>query len=169
MSGLKEDTLRFEFTNDNAGKYDDWSFYQNQFKNSCEGNKAVDFVYVDNDQTWLIEVKDYRRHRRTKPSDLADEVALKVRDTLAGLVAAKLNANDNAERQLARRALQKARLRIVLHLEQPKNPSKLFPKLADPATLLLKLKQKVKAIDPHPCVVDRQSLHPAMTWTVKGI
>ena len=32
-----------------------------------------------------MEVKDYRANRRTKAIDLADEIALKVRDTLAGL------------------------------------------------------------------------------------
>lgn len=164
-----EGGLRFEFQGTDASKYDEWCFYQNQFKNSCNGNKAVDFVYVEANRIWLIEVKDYRRHRRIKTGDLADEVAIKVRDTLAGLAAAKNNATDTMERQLARRALQKARLSVVLHLEQPANSSKLFPKIVDPSKLQQKLKQKLKAIDPHPCVVDQKSLKPEMNWTVESI
>jgi len=168
MRQFDEGRLRFNFDGADAGKYDDWRFYRNRFKGSCNGNKAVDFVYVEEDRTWLIEVKDYRRHRRTKPSELADEVAIKVRDTLAGLAAAKINADDEMERRLARRALQKANLRVVLHLEQPANPSKLFPEAVDPSKLKQKLKQKLKAIDPHPCVVDRNSLRPEMNWTVES-
>ena len=139
-----EGGLRFEFNGAEAGKYDEWRFYQNRFKGSCNGNKAVDFVYVEAGRTWLIEVKDYRRHRRTKPGDLADEIAIKVRDTLAGLAAAKFNADDQDERRLARYALQKANLRVVLHLEQPANPSRLFPRTVDPSKLKQKLKQKLK-------------------------
>jgi len=102
MRQFDEGRLRFGFHGADVGKYDEWRFYQNRFKGSCNGNKAVDFVYVEADRTWLIKVKDYRRHRRTKPGDLADEVAIKVRDTLAGLAAAKSNANDKMERRLAR-------------------------------------------------------------------
>ena len=169
MRRFDEGGLRFEFDGDEAGKYDEWRFYQRRFKDSCNGNKAVDFVYVEADRTWLIEVKDYRQHLRTKPGDLADEVAIKVRDTLAGLAAAKLNADDQDERRLARHALQKSKLRVVLHLEQPANPSKLFLRIVDPSKLKQKLKQKLKAIDPHPCVVDRNSLRPEMNWTVESI
>ena len=50
-------------------------------------------------QTCLIEVKDYRFHPRTKPIPLCDEVALKVRDTLAGLAAARVNVNVPLEQQ----------------------------------------------------------------------
>ena len=41
---------------------------------------------------WLLEIKDYRRSPRTKAIGLADEVALKVRDSLALLVAAAMSA-----------------------------------------------------------------------------
>ncbi|BCX80579.1 hypothetical protein MIT9_P0153 [Methylomarinovum caldicuralii] len=169
MTSLTEGRLQFDFDGDDATKYDEWSFYRAQFEKICNGNKAVDFIFVDGDETWLIEVKDYRRHPTIKTIDLADEIALKVRDTLAGIVAAKLNANEAAEKNLARRALQKRRLRVVLHLEQPTNRSKLFPTAADPAKLQQKLKQKIGAIDPHPLVVNRHRLHRTMNWTVTGI
>ncbi|MCE8012941.1 hypothetical protein [Billgrantia desiderata] len=167
---LTEQQLAFTFADGvEASQYDDWSFYRNQFIAVCGGTKAVDFVCLDEDQVWLIEVKDYRQHRRTKAIDLGDEVADKVRDTLAGLVAAGCNANDAEEQRLAGLALRRSRLRVVLHLEQPLNPSRLFPLAVKPDTVLMKLKQRLKAVDPHPRIVDQQSLTADMPWTVTGI
>src|SRR5690554_4434345 len=95
---LTEQQLAFTFADGvEPSQYDEWAFYRNQFNAVCGGTKAVDFVCLDGDQLWLIEVKDYRRHRRTKLVDLGDEVAAKVRDTLAGLLAASCNANEAEE------------------------------------------------------------------------
>jgi hypothetical protein len=44
---------------------------------------------------------------------------------------------------------------VVLHLEQPTQHSKRFPRAIDPAHVTQKLKQLLKAIDPHPKVVDK--------------
>ncbi len=127
-------------------------------------------IHVDESQTWLIEIKDYRRHPRTKVIDLGDEIAFKVRDTLAGLVAAKCNANTADEKNTAREALKRNRFRVVLHLEQPRKHSKLFPQVVDPSLVLQKLKQRLKAVDAHPRVVDQRTLETRndMNWTVKG-
>lgn len=166
---ITEGRLLFSFPErDQATKYDDWSFYRNQFNQAFGGTKATDLIVIDGNTTWLVEIKDYRQHRRTKPIDLGDEVAIKVRDTLAGLTAAQCTANDAAEKKFARRALKTRKWRVVLHLEQPKKHSKLFPRAIDPAAVLQKLKQKVKAIDAHPKVVDRDSLTSDMRWTVQG-
>ncbi|ATJ83383.1 hypothetical protein ACFPTY_10205 [Halomonas beimenensis] len=167
---LTEQQLAFTFADGaEPSQYDDWSFYRNQFNAVCGGTKAVDFVCLDGDQLWLIEVKDYRRHRRTKVIDLGDEIAHKVRDTLAGLVAASCNANDAEERHMARQAVGRSRLRVVLHLEQPRNPSRLFPRAVDPDDVRLKLKQRLKAVDPHPKVVDQFALGAEVPWTVDGV
>lgn len=152
-----------------ASQYDEWSFYRNQFNSVCGGAKAIDFVCVDADQVWLIEVKDYRRHPRTKVSELSDEIASKVRDTLAGLMAASCNANEAGEQHLACQALRRSRIRVVLHLEQPRNPSKLFPLVVKPDSLLIKLKQRLKAVDPHPRIVNQLSITNDMPWIVTGI
>ena len=61
---------------------------------------------------WLIEIKDYRLTRQTKTIDLAEELAEKARDTLAGLVAARINANIDDERDQARAALKCCGLRV---------------------------------------------------------
>ena len=92
MTCLTEGNLEFRFQSD-AAHYDEWAFYRNQFQRVAGGSKAIDFICLAGRGTWLIEVKDYRVHPRTKPSCLCDEVAIKVRDTLAGIAAARCNAN----------------------------------------------------------------------------
>ena len=169
---IQEGRLIFTFpAGDMATKYDCWDFYRKRFNSAFGGAKAVDLIFVDGSTTWLIEVKDYRAHPRTKSIELGEEVALKVRDTLAGLVAAKNSANDFNEKSIARHALKRDRLRIVLHLEQPAKPSKLFPKAVDPSKVKQKIKQKkwLKPVDAHPDVVDQYTLKPSMPWTVKRI
>ena len=166
---IQEDRLVFAFPVDAiSSKYDAWSHYRNQFNSAFGGTKAVDVVYAAADTGWLIEVKDYRINPRTKAIDLADEVALKVRDTLAGLISARLHANDADEKRVADALLQKRRLRVVLHLETPRSRSRLRPNAIEPDKVLQKLKTLLRAIDPHPCVVDQHSIAPAMNWTVQG-
>lgn len=164
-----EGCLAFDFPEGSVvGKYDDWAFYRNQFGSAFGGARAVDFVYVDKQQTWLIEVKDYRVYPRTKSDDIWKEIGFKVRDSLAGLVAARSNANDPQEQTIARKALAKNRLRVVLHLEQPEQHSKLFSPVIDRAKVFTKMKQLLRGVDAHPCVVDQGSLKPEMNWTVIG-
>lgn len=169
---FKEKQLTFHFdisSNSEVSKYDEWLFYRKHFIKTSNSTKAVDFVYIDKAgrSTWLIEVKDYRHPDavKIKPSALANAVTLKVKDTLAGLVAARHNANVPEEKEFAKKALKNTQLNVVLHVEQ-KNNNRLFT--LDLADLQTQLKQKVKAIDCHPCVVDQSSLKPRMSWTVKG-
>jgi len=162
-----EGALTFTFpANSMASKYDEWSHYQNQFQSTCGGSKAVDLVYADGPISWLIEVKDYRQHSRTKAIDLADEIAIKVRDTLAGLVSASCHANDADEKRCAKKLIRATKIRVVCHLEQPTKQSKLRPIAIEPDKLLLKLKTLLKAIDAHPLVVDCRTLRSNMHWTV---
>ena len=85
MTTITEGALTFSFpAGCQASKYDDWSFYSNQFQPVANGCKAIDILCVEGNVSWLIEVKDYRWHPRTKAIDIAGELATKVRDTLAG-------------------------------------------------------------------------------------
>ena len=131
-------------------KYDDSGFHRNQFQSFAGGSKAVDAVAVSPDgECWLIEVKDYRRSRRSKPETVFSEVAGKVRATLAGLATARIRANDADERQFCERTMRAATLRIALHLDQPHHPSRLFKHVVDPRTALMQLRREVRAVDPH--------------------
>ncbi|MCY4138351.1 MAG: hypothetical protein OXF56_08830 [Rhodobacteraceae bacterium] len=108
MTTIMEGPLAFGFpAGCLASKYDDWAFYRNQFQLIAGGCKGIDILCVEDEVSWLIEVKDYRHHRRTKTIDIADELAIKVRDTLAGLATAAKVANDVDECRLARQSLAK--------------------------------------------------------------
>ena len=153
MMVITEGALTFTFPAGwQASKFDEWAFYRRQFsrlsglratcgakncgaeltcvacgKPASTGTKAIDILAIEQTSCcWCIEIKDYRRGRRTKAIDLADEVAIKVRDSLAGLAAAAANANDESEQNQAISALACRRFRVVLHLEQPAKHSKLF-------------------------------------------
>ncbi len=169
MKQIPEEELTFSFP-DNAQvyKYDDTKFYRNQFIKMADGIKAMDLAYIDGQTCWLIEVKDYRAHQRTKPSELPDEIADKLRNTLAGLWAAKCNANDQDEKRFAAAAIKAKRIRVVLHLEESPLLGRLAPAKSLKAGLQQKMKQKLKSVDAHPCVVDQRSLKPEMNWTVAG-
>ena len=137
MTEIEEGDLKFSFPDQcEAGKYDEWSFYRNQFQSVADGSKAVDILCLSHDAAWLIEIKDYRQHPRPKLAKIGDKVAGKVRDTLAGLAAASANANCGDERALARQALQRRRWRVALHLEQRDARSRLWRRESRVANVL---------------------------------
>jgi hypothetical protein len=167
MATVQVDGLQFDFPSLWAtSKYDDWAFYRAQFRGMWGGIKAVDLLAVDPDQTaWLIEVKNYRMHARTKPSELGDEVAHKVFDTLAAMLPAKVNANDAGEVKMATAVLGAKKLRVVLHLEQPKKHSALRPRAIDPANVLQTMRRLLKPIDAHPIVAETTRMG-SLAWSV---
>jgi hypothetical protein len=88
-----------------------------------------------------------------------------VRDTLAALFGAQHLANDEVERSQAKMATRAKSIRVVLHLEQPQQHSRLFPRAIKPADVLQRLKQLLKPIDPHPRVVEMASM-AGIPWKV---
>lgn len=155
MTTITEGSLAFDFPATwRATKYDEWTFYIKHFQTICGSAKAVDIVAVaPNGCLWLIEIKDYRAGPRQKAIELVEEIALKVRDSLAGLAAARLRANNADEAEAANQASQCNDIKVVLHLEQPAKPSRLHP-AEDVSKLLQKLKQLLRAIDFHPRVTN---------------
>lgn len=171
MQRLTEGKLVCDFPDSwQVTKYDDWAFYRNRFQVSCTGNKGVDFLGFDpaTADLWMIEMKDYRQGvRGIDKIPLWNEVAIKARDTLAGLFAAKVE-HGHANHAFARQSVTAAKLRVVLHLEQPASHSKLFPRVYDPADVQQKIKQLVKPIDAHPRVIELQSI-AHVPWTSASI
>ena len=167
MKEIDVDGLKFAFPDDwTLGRYDDWCFYKNQFHRMWQGIKAVDLIAVDAERCrtlWLIEVKDYRQHQRTKPSELPGEVARKVYDSSAAMLPAKAHAVSE-EQAVAKKACGARDLRVVLHLEQPRKHTKLFPRAINPTFVQQKLRSLIKPIDPHPKVVDRRDRN--IRWQV---
>lgn len=132
-------------------KYDESDFHQNRFQSFSGGVKAVDAVALDQMQTlWLIELKDYRRNKRRKPSSIFAEVASKVRDTLAGLAVARASATISQERRFAQQALDYGQIRVVLQLAQSGRAHRLFPQVVDPVDARMKLRKSVKQVDAQP-------------------
>lgn len=167
MNSLVVERLTFRFPPGwSVSKFDDWVFYRRQFARRMSEVKAVDIVALEASTAWFVEVKDYRLHPRTKAVDLPEEVARKVLDTLAALLPAKANANDATEKQMAGLLLKARKLRVVLHLEQPKKHSTLFPRVIEPADVQMKLKQLLKAIDPHP-IVSETGRMSSLEWSVE--
>ncbi len=191
MTQITEDALTFTFPGGwNASKADDWSFYRNQFEryfdgvrlackkcnaevrcHKCKtaktiGAKAVDILAIaPGSVAWLIEIKDYRQHRRTKAIDLADEIAVKVRDSLAMFSAASKKANQPSEQTASAAVGSSSAIRVVLHLEQVRNPSKLFPRAIDPANVQQRLRRLIRFVDPHPLVIETNAMGSA-AWAV---
>ena len=167
MTNIEVDGLTFTFPDSwKVSKYDDWAFYRNQFSKIRNGIKAVDLLAIENQVTWLIEVKDYRTSRREKTVDLCEEVAQKVFCTLAAMLPAKVNASVTEERDFAGEVMKATKLRVVLHLEQPLKHSTLFPRAFNPANVQLELRRLIKSIDPHPKVVESTQMQ-GLAWTVE--
>lgn len=165
---LKEGKICYTFPEGwDATKFDDWSFYRKQFQNALCGNKAVDFLAFEPDSKtlWLIELKDYRQFPRVKGVDVWDEVAIKVRDTLACLYAARVeSAHDHYA--FANKVANAKKLRVVLHFEQPRSGSRLFNGTRESVNIQQKLKKLVKPVDAHPKVIELSSMG-SVPWSAK--
>lgn len=193
MHEITEGQLRFSFPDSwLVSKFDTWNFYRAQFMklaaaeipcSKCEGQlvcaacgakrvagtKGIDILAIDVGRAcWQIEIKDYRLTRVSNYKFLADEIALKARDTLAALVAGRLNANDQNEKLAAEKALACPKIKIVLHLEQPAPHSIQQSKQTRRSHVLQRLKQLVKPIDAHPFVMDLDE-KKGVAWTVTQI
>ena len=153
-------------------KYDELPFYRNKIEPSFKvdkepGLKGVDIVAFSPDrQMWLIESKDYRRHRRTKAIGPAQEFVLKVRNTLTGLMVAVVDKQDNTLDDIRKCAHTATSMRLAFHLEQPRLHSKLFPRVFDPADVQQQIKANVHRICPHPLVIDATN-QGLVLWTVR--
>lgn len=87
-------------------KYDDQPFYRKRMQQLSgvldgrqESTRALDLIATTGSLLLLVEVKDFRRHRienkhRLKNQELALEVALKTRDTVAGMMGALQVTNE---------------------------------------------------------------------------
>ena len=146
-------------------KYDESAFHRKQFQSFAGGSKAMDAVALGGGVLWLVEIKDYRRSRRSKPSTVFAEVAAKVKATLAGLAAARVRANNPAERAFAEQALVCQDIRIALQLAQPTSPSRLFPYVVDPVDARIQLRREVRAVDAHPECIVGDINSPRLPWT----
>ncbi|MEK7991824.1 MAG: hypothetical protein VSS52_012515 [Thiotrichaceae bacterium] len=127
MIVIDEGTLRFTFPDDwQVLKYDDSRFYRNCFEGFAN-SKAVDFIAFNPSQAelHLIEVKDYITEKQNKvDKELFEIVAIKVKDTLAGLSILAHKGSFDEEQQFALQAIQKPKKRVILHRQTHNRESK---------------------------------------------
>ena len=129
MTVIDEAGLRFQFDArwQDAVKWDDTPAYRNGI-GRLPGTKAVDILCRSSGGCWLIEVKDFRGHRienkgRLDNEELQQEVAQKVRDTLAGLLgAARIHAEDTRWASCVKALVAPGEVRVVLWLEEDFTP-----------------------------------------------
>lgn len=167
MTSITVDGITFEFPEGwLVDQFDEWAFYRNHFQGLRDGLKAIDLIAIHKKSLYLIEVKDYSIHARTKPIDLVDEVRDKVIATLSALFPAKISPLAISEEQnFAKSALECTRLKIVLHLEQPYHPSRQRPPITDLAVIEQSLKQKMRPLDLRPQVTSSKNMHN-LPWKV---
>ena len=149
-------------------KYDEHRDYRNgALRNRCSG-KAVDFAAVHT-ELWLclIEVKDFRGHRIENQGRLsgllAEEVGLKVRDTVAGIIGAhRVSSSPNDWRVYSRELVKREpALRVVLWLEDDlaqTNPQRWQAK----ASTLMKLIKEYTCWLTHRVLVTNSQMSPAL-------
>jgi hypothetical protein len=125
---FEEGRLRFSFGESwRVVKYDDHRDYRQKIA-KLEGSGALDFVACRNG-LFLIEVKDFRGYRienkeRLEQGHLAEEVAGKVRDTIAGLVGAhQCSSEPEFWEPYASALVRRTRpIRVILWLEHDHPP-----------------------------------------------
>jgi|GEM_PF-4250942 len=148
MTVITEDSLEFTFpTGYEAFKLDEVSYYRSHLQNKFSGTKSVDFVCYETNGTnaYLIEVKDYSTHARTKKIPIEEEISLKVRDSLWILSAIANECNDTNVSALARQFHAKTKIHVYLHLEQPYTARAFHPILSE-ANLTTALNRILKPV-----------------------
>ena len=149
MPSITEKNLTFDFPPTwIAVKYDKPPFYIKQYQPVINA-KAVDILAIEPMVCcWFIEVKDYRQGHQTKIVEIANDVARKVRDTIAGLATARIRAAGD-DKQVAQESMNCPEIRVVLHLETPTANSALRITPINPANVQDALKRLIRVIDPH--------------------
>ncbi len=133
MTAFKEQKQRFDFDDQQWSviKYDDHPDYLQRIE-KLPGSKGVDFIGLHkhgSDNLYWIEVKDFRGYRiankkRLSAGELATEVGMKVRDSLAGVMAAYCSSSRWAEWRAFVRSMwqRRAPIRVLLWLEEDPMP-----------------------------------------------
>ena len=172
MTIITEGQLIFEFDSTlSTIKYDDSSYYKRHFQNQCHTkNKAVDIIAYNKEFVWVIEIKDFRKHGRSKEQSLCEELSQKIRDTLAGLFGAKFYLSHSYDEKLFfKDILACQRIYFVLHMEQGHNPNK-RKQIYDRADIKQKLKNTLKAIDPHILIRNKDDQQSdEIPWSVQQL
>jgi hypothetical protein len=153
-------------------KYDDCADYA-RLEQGTDGSNAVDLLGSHGDWLFLIEVKDYRiQGQKMSHAELATWVAMKVRDTIAGVVGFQRTSAGPDLWRLFMRDLrnQDGKLMVVLFVEDYELNEQVGNRWKPKATVIRDLlRTKMKWLRPEVNVFS-QSNHsvPGLTVTTKA-
>jgi len=169
MQRFKEGSFHYDFDDHwHVLKWDETPFHTQRFQSFGGSSKAAEFVAFEerDNALWLIECKDFRPNGRSKSVDLCDEIALKMRSTLAALVCAR-NDPSACMSRFARMALKKTLIRCVVHWEHPLTPHVLWPSsMMSRRDMRDKLRQRLQVADPHAELGNKLQLNAVMPWKI---
>jgi hypothetical protein len=128
------------------------------------GTKAVDILGSQDGQLYFIEIKDFREYRiqnksRLHDGDLAVEVALKVRDTLAGLVGT-IHTHGSPIWHTWAGSVFKTRPKVLLWLEEDIDPDAVRKRGHAAPSLVDTLGNKLRWLNPHVMVKNQRLSRP---------
>ncbi|WP_441286832.1 hypothetical protein ACSRUE_31545 [Sorangium sp. KYC3313] len=119
---LTEKSLRFDFDDDwkLCGTWDGTSASKYEIVQG-KTPACVDLVAIDSTgSVYLIEVKDHAKHPRENEKPLPDVLRDKVHDTVMGVITETRRGDKTMlSTPLAHALVKGARVRVVLHLEEP--------------------------------------------------
>ncbi|MGG1643215.1 DUF6661 family protein [Paenibacillus sp. NRS-1782] len=105
-------------------KFDETNFYTNRF-NTLKGSKGVDFIVLNDETIYLIEVKNFKGHEienkerliANTEKSLALEVSHKVRDTISCLAGAYKSGNEILTPYFTHFTKRSVEVKVILFLE----------------------------------------------------
>lgn len=81
------------------------------------GIKGCDLIALNDDELWIIEVKDYTYTDTDQPPDLAKTVGLKAAGTMALLYALARTTADSTAKEFAIKCASSTRIHLALHVD----------------------------------------------------
>ena len=152
--------LQFTFNDDwSVIQYDQHRDYRERIA-KLQGSDAVDFVGTNRDSfLYLIEATDFRAYRienqnKVTGGGLATEVALKVRDTIAGIVGAHHRGNEEEWGHVVRKLRAgEPPVHVVLWMEEDLPPGPRGRRPNEASVLTNALKKRLDWLTPRVLVV----------------
>jgi len=166
---LIENSLVFDFDSSLSIQYDETKYYREKFQTISDDEiSAVDFITIEQNNGYLIEIKDYRNPDTEfiHYKKLIPILINKILSTLSAIVPMRLMAKEQKEQQIAEHFLQTDRLTIVCHIELPSKLSKQQMAYFRRDKLELELRRKLLPIYTNLYVVSTTS-KVSLPWTVK--
>lgn len=147
-------------------KVDEWP---EQHKLTAEPFMAssCDLVAIHDDETWLVEVKDYTYEAAEPPRVLARTVGRKVFHTLAVMESVALWGSDADRRDFSQRALSARMAKICLAIELPHGGRGLFGIESLLMTWFGDLKKVTKTLNVHRPVISNSFQMGGVPWTIR--